>query len=405
MNDNKQVSKKTLIIVGAVIVLAIAFLVGKNIYDHRKESYFKGNPKIVQFEGYDGSGRAEIDNVKAIDHLGDIILKRLGLSDSDMDRASKYVNEHGTLDPSDPNYEKNKKIIDLVQEFKIEIVSPNSKLKNGDEIKVRVSNSGPKDYPIKQETKNIKVTGLKKVVTRPTSDIFSTFKPKFVGFNGHGIFSLDIKNGSYIGKVKVDKKFTNGKLSNGQTITLTAASNDLFEKEGVKYVGSKKVSYKVKGLKDLSKFSNIDEAVKTTDEFINHSDRFKDNKNALIGMYLFQGTAKFKNFRDLTEHSSEVSMTFESSDAEKVNIAAIYKSQKDNDEPKYALVSIKGVGYKKDKLKFYDWDEYDGFTNSKDDLEEIAYINRNQTVYDISKIKGSPEDMEKKLSVDGVKVR
>jgi hypothetical protein len=224
------------------------------------------NSKIdLTFQGYDGSGTAQIDrnnlNVKAIKIMSD----KAGLNAETKDKLAKAIDDNNNIelqksDFSSTELEKIQKVEQWYEDVDIDF-DPSSDLKNGQKIKLVVKVKDEKSNPIKPSAKNYTVKGLKPIKRESTSKILDQIKVKFAGFEGKGIVTLKsetIKNGIF-------EVSNNGKLKNGQTVKITPPS-DLFKKEGTIYSGKKYLEVKVSGLRDLGKIDNVDELKQFCDD-------------------------------------------------------------------------------------------------------------------------------------------
>lgn len=223
----------------------------------------------VSFEGTDGIGKATYNE----DELkGEIV--------SEMVRANhlpyksvylRYENKkYHTEISSDLSDKQSEKASDIANWFKKTKISiPNKELENGEKIKVSITSPQNSHNPIKNSSKEFKVSGLGKTKNIDVDKYIEAINVTFVGVSGVGKVVLDTENPYVLEQLKMYKHpalKTNGKLKNGDKITIDYTDNLFQNTKDHKYVGDRKVTLTVSGLLEPDKISNWDEVTKKLDD-------------------------------------------------------------------------------------------------------------------------------------------
>ena len=272
-------SKKT--ILGIVVIVVVAVFGFNTLMTPSVKKTVDSMP--VTFEGYNGSGTMTLKNDKDGKKSAYKLLKTIALVDAkesgiDVSKVKKIIKNNPTdvselrnqLTNTDsysvslnesPKYEK---FIDHLE--KIDISTGSSDLKNGDKVKLTVSDSSDTPY-FKKVSKTYTVKGLKKVKTVTLSAKDFTVKTK--GTNGYG--SVSINYGKHIVASSTNENSGQKKqYVNGDSFTLTSKKvANALNKDSTKYkLSSNKISFKVSGFEDpiiavsnLSDLANNDDTV------------------------------------------------------------------------------------------------------------------------------------------------
>ncbi|RHW45442.1 hypothetical protein DS832_07640 [Bombilactobacillus bombi] len=392
-----KVPSQTLIGVALVVLVLVA---GTYFYLNRKTSILTGDAANVKFSGYDGSGSAIYDTTTANLNIFHTLAKKVGLDESVANKLLESIdtssgNSNDLYSSDAYTSDQRDKIIKMVQwakETKVDI-EPTSHLSNGDKVKVTVDTSNNKNNPIKAETKTFKVKGLKSVKTKSTNSLLSSIKADFVGFDGYGAVVLSSN------KIKSNTTFTvkrNGSLSNGQTVTVKAPES-LFQEDGVKYVGKRTVKFKVRGLSEFTKISNVDEVKKVTDSVV--KDSYDDDHYTVtfINLYAFPNSTKTKDDSSYdSSNSAEITSQVEVNDHtakkilnKRVKVIALYQcqyvDQEEDNKPEYVEVTISNL---KDQNNVLNIDKI----NTDDDASHTS-VNKSLTT------------IQHNLAADGIKLK
>lgn len=245
----KSINIKWLIPVIAVLIIIFGFLFWNS---HKK--YDVSDQFRVSFDGYNGQGTADFDDTAVRQKIFEIVGKREGLKQADIDRI--VANDMSYNDMPDI-YVKAAKTEDLIKMVSVTLSKENN-LTNGDKIKLKIVVPS-KEIPIKEVTKTVTVKGLKKVKNITANDIKENLTIKFKGVSGLGKIKINSKK--Y--KDMVLKVKGNGKLSNNDKIKIEISKNDIanMELNGKKFEGSQSFETTVSGLQEVSSITNIQDVI------------------------------------------------------------------------------------------------------------------------------------------------
>jgi len=264
--------KKKIIVIAAVVVVGA---IGLNAaFQPSVSRDFKAMP--VKFSGYNGSGYIDSADTKETEKKGvklamavaKVEAKKAGVDFAKIqkprDDDKTYTQAMDTMGDAtdrldllgDSDIEKYGEFFDHMEATKIDTGRNSSNLKNGDKVKLTLSDTSTKPY-FKSVSVTKKVTGLKKASNVTLSE--KDFKVKSEGIDGSGTFSLTFKGHDVYDSSKKTK------LSNGDSVTVKSKSIDLPNVAGKKYkVGNLK--FKISGLLsktvDITNLSTIDERVR-----------------------------------------------------------------------------------------------------------------------------------------------
>lgn len=234
----------------AVVVIGGAFA----IHSHNHRQVDLSNQIKVTYNGYDTDGVISPDNTKFEKELYKLYAKRSGLSQYQVQQLRSTSSRNSVISslPSDQQ-DKATEVAKWLDEVKFKY-SNETNLKNGELVKLTIDNGNDKTNPVKFSVRTFKVSGLRKTKTISTSKYLKTIKTSFSGINGHGRVLLKSSNSMFSSAYVKN----NGKLSNGDTVTISLMSS--FENgRGTNYVGSREIKAKVSGLVDPSQISNVSE--------------------------------------------------------------------------------------------------------------------------------------------------
>lgn len=341
------------------IAIAIILIIGIIYYVNNKKTNILTDDNInIQFNGWNGEGTATYDSETVSRQMIKIMAQKAKLGDyltSEVTSGDISTNSEQFASLSDEDKDKLTKVNRWISETTIKI-NKESDLKNGDKVTISLTTNDDKTNPIKADSKSYTVKGLKKVKSVSTKSILSQLKASFVGFNGTGQIILSSKSKQLNNESFTVKK--NGSLSNGDTVKVVA-SNSLFQKNGTKYTGSRSVTFKVAGLTDITKMTNIDAVQKLTDSLVNDqytSNDYETYTNTFVNLYAIPSLSSDDTDVDSSSYNgtSSISKSVEVNDKtakrifnQKLSIVALYKVQdSSDDDPEYVTVTINNLKYK-----------------------------------------------------------
>lgn len=426
MDSLKKVSKKTWIIIAAVIIVlgGIWYFVS-----HKKVSVLNKEDIHVTFSGYDSRGTYDIEGGDKVEKkIVQTLIDKTKLSDywkskvknnvEDLDDLEDFKDPEG-LDGMEAVFgqklkpSERKNLLRMGQwateiDDEVDDNSKTSGLSNGDKVTlaVTVEPNGDKDSsdsaedhelksnPIKPQKLTFTVKGLKKIKTASTQTVLKGLKVSFAGFNGKGQAVLTSK-----GKLLDDQPFTvkkNGQLSNGDQVKIKAPAR-LFRDDALNYKGAKSLTVKVHGLKDVKKISNLDEVTKVTDALINDRNDSNDivkYDNNFVSMYAIPRLANAADEEDNDydeDVDNEVRVNeFHGTLKNNLRIIVLYKTIADYEDgaqdTDYYRVTLTGLHY------------------SDDDQVDIDKLNTEDNS-EIESVSGSLTTEEHNLAADGVKIK
>ncbi|MCP0887135.1 hypothetical protein LB941_07275 [Ligilactobacillus sp. WILCCON 0076] len=341
------------------IAIAIILIIGLIYYVNNKKTNVLTNDNInMQFNGWNGEGTATYDSATVSRQMIKIMAQKAKLGEyltSELTSGYISTDSEQFAALSDEDKDKITKVNRWISETNIR-VNKESNLKNGDTVTVTLTTNDDKTNPIKADSKSYTVKGLKKVKSVSTKSILSKLKASFVGFNGTGQIILSSKSKQLNNESFTVKK--NGSLSNGDTVKVVASSS-LFQKNGTTYTGSRTVTFKVAGLTDITKITNIDAVQKLTDSLVNDqytSNDYETYTNTFVNLYAIPSLSSDDTDADNSSYNgtSSTSKSVEVNDKtakrifnQKLSIVALYKIQSSyDDDPQYVTVTINNLKYK-----------------------------------------------------------
>ncbi|MGV0169087.1 hypothetical protein ACRYI5_10915 [Furfurilactobacillus sp. WILCCON 0119] len=365
----KKVSRRNWIIIGVIALVIIGSI---SVFSHRKINVLRDAK--VTFSGYEGSGNVDYNQDDLETKEVKAFVECSGLSDELSEQVEKGLEDHDNIadlyysaDSSDR--QKMRKIADWSEELKTTVTGDHN-LRNGQKIKLTISNGGDDTNPIKATSKDVKAHGLKAVKKSSASEITDKFKVSFYGLNKRGFVRISSKHfdsSSTTFNVK-----NNGKLQNGDEIKI-AVPSEMFNKEGIDYTGTHSISATVSGLVNSTSIKNVDKINDLTDSIIN--DHFQSNdylkySNRLVNIFLTTPEDSGKS----NGYGSWGSSTSDQDDSE-VTLNA--KSSSDNDG--YKVIALYRV------TKSYDNDS-DGDDSELDEvvLSDLKLSDSKLNIDDIS---------------------
>ncbi|GKQ42216.1 hypothetical protein RD055328_01390 [Companilactobacillus sp. RD055328] len=307
----KEVNRKWIISAIAVLVIIFGFLFWNS---HRK--YDVSDQINVSFSGYNGRGTAHFDGTASHKKIFELVGKREGLKQEDIDRIIANDMEY---DDMIDIYAKAAKTEDLTNMVSVDL-SKDDNLSNGDKIKLKVVVPS-KEIPIKEVTKTLTVKGLKKVKTVDVKDIKSNLKIKFEGVSGLG--KIRVNSNKYKDMVLNVKK--NGKLKNNDKVKIVISKQDIedMESNGKKFEGSRSFETTVSGLQDVNEISNIEDVINLNTALANDENESGDAttyKVELVHSYIENNADD-----DYSKTSSQVSVNDNSDMSNTYNVFGMYK--------------------------------------------------------------------------------
>jgi hypothetical protein len=223
LRDKLKKMPKTAVVGAAAAIVAIG--VGTYFWTHRALSIV--DEVQVSFSGYNGYGTADYNTEQARQS----VIDRVG------DKKAETIGGTYTIELSDY-----------------------SGLKNGQKIKIKVTNNDKKHSPVKTESKTVTVKGLAKTTTYTIDDYLRNYDITFSGMNGSGTVVSDGDG------INASSK-NNGSLSNGDEVIVEIPEYVIQDKsaEGKFLKGDASKTIKVEGLKGMTELSGFDEVEKQMD--------------------------------------------------------------------------------------------------------------------------------------------
>lgn len=263
-----RISRKVVI---SLLVLTVIVASSVGIYNKNHKVSLLTNDSVT-FTGYTGYGEAEVKETVNKEML-ETLLRKAGYSKD----QTKYVM---TLDDYEAeevlqseSSEKYAKFAVWAEALETDI-SKTEYLKNGDKVTVTIENGGDKTNPIKEQKKTYKVSGLKKQVDKPISELFSKIDIEFSGVEGVG---TAVNVGEYSDTAKLSKEYN---LKSGDKITVKFPRNIVRTKK-VNYVGENKKEFTVPKLYGANDITNLSAATSELKEQV-----WDDEQD--MAVYLYQ---------------------------------------------------------------------------------------------------------------------
>lgn len=248
----KEFTLKNKVAVAAVTAAVLVLGVGYQVYQSQPKSLVAAVQ--VEFTGYDGFGELSYDSKE----IQRIAYRSAGFNKNqteDLVNQDAVVLSEVYADASlGQKYQKAAAMISSVS-YKFD---KRSELSNGDKVTLTVKTSSSKS-PIKEESKEFKVEGLKKTETISTKALLEEYPVTFSGFNNYGKVELPEDEDGY------DFFTVSGKKSNyknGDKVQLTVSPSYVsnLQTEGKKLEATE-IEVEVDGLKEISAISNLAEAL------------------------------------------------------------------------------------------------------------------------------------------------
>ena len=209
----KEFTLKNKVAVAAVTAAVLVLGVGYQVYQSQPKSLVAAVQ--VEFTGYDGFGELSYDSKE----IQRIAYRSAGFNKNqteDLVNQDAVVLSEVYADASlGQKYQKAAAMISSVS-YKFD---KRSELSNGDKVTLTVKTSSSKS-PIKEESKEFKVEGLKKTETISTKALLEEYPVTFSGFNNYGKVELPEDEDGY------DFFTVSGKKSNyknGDKVQLTVS--------------------------------------------------------------------------------------------------------------------------------------------------------------------------------------
>ena len=254
MNFKKFQSKRWIFAI-ALIIVFVSVTIG---FVNKKKTNFisQVDPK---FSGYNENGHLNY-NEDALEHtIQEYLLIESGLS---KDQARGLISENEvTIEyiKSNPNdYEKAYKAYQAFESVEYGF-DKTSDLKNGDIVKFTIT-SNSSDFPLPEQEKKYKVTGLKKGESIDIKSIIEKNSIVFSGFDGAGKATYD----DYV----YEELAGNGAYSNGDSVNVKVSDSYIteLEDEGKFFKGDNNVELSITNLEDFSDISNLSDILSLIDD-------------------------------------------------------------------------------------------------------------------------------------------
>ncbi|MVX59635.1 hypothetical protein E5983_08350 [Streptococcus danieliae] len=252
----KEFTLKNKVAVAAATAAVLVLGVGYQVYQSQPKSLVAAVQ--VEFTGYDGFGELSYDSKEISKEIQRIAYRSAGFNKNqteDLVNQDAVVLSEVYADASlGQKYQKAAAMISSVS-YKFD---KRSELSNGDKVTLTVKTSSSKS-PIKEESKEFKVEGLKKTETISTKALLEEYPVTFSGFNNYGKVELPEDEDGY------DFFTVSGEKSNyknGDKVQLTVSPSYVsnLQTEGKKLEATE-IEVEVDGLKEISAISNLAEAL------------------------------------------------------------------------------------------------------------------------------------------------
>ncbi len=292
--------KKKKEVIGALVILAVAFVVylGYNYYNSLPKSII--NEVKVYFTGYDESGLLTYNSDEIESLVEEAVYKKAGFNKEQAETLSQHNSLSDLMIASDKKLSfKYVKAESMLKTIHYEFNKTNN-LKNGEEVTFTITTNS-KNSPIKAEKKTFKVQNLKEYEKVSAKDLLKEVNVTFSGFNGYGTVSFGNSIKNYF-QLNSNDSFSN--LKNGDKITLTVNESYIKSlKEIGKIVDNKNVDIIVSGLKEVKDIKNFEDLIKRNDDYVK-----SEHKNDSNSTYTIESQGSYMKINVNNRENGSVSL-------------------------------------------------------------------------------------------------